>query len=195
MSKNTYLGAKTHWSLQKRGVNDSVVLQDLPTTTDLRSRLILRVVRILNLLTDWLSNQEKHVWCPTTQNFVPIINALFLFRPNWRSRWHTLPETNIAPKNGWLEYYFPIGEFQKTGDMTPPPTCHLHLRKLNMNQQFKHILSESLWESKLMKPYFVGGWHWRGPPSIPMTSSSRKSCCPKLSFEWGWTTTIWQRFY
>ena len=22
----------------------------------------------------------------------------------------TLPETNIAPKKGWLEYYFPIGE-------------------------------------------------------------------------------------
>ena len=22
----------------------------------------------------------------------------------------TLPETNIAPKNGWLEDYFPIGE-------------------------------------------------------------------------------------
>ena len=22
----------------------------------------------------------------------------------------TLPETNIAPKNGWLEYYLPIGE-------------------------------------------------------------------------------------
>ena len=22
----------------------------------------------------------------------------------------TLPETNIAPKDGWLEYYFPIGE-------------------------------------------------------------------------------------
>ena len=21
----------------------------------------------------------------------------------------TLPKTNIAPKNGWLEYYFPIG--------------------------------------------------------------------------------------
>ena len=21
----------------------------------------------------------------------------------------TLPETSIAPKNGWLEYYFPIG--------------------------------------------------------------------------------------
>ena len=23
---------------------------------------------------------------------------------------NTLPETNIAPGNGWLEYYFPIGE-------------------------------------------------------------------------------------
>ena len=23
---------------------------------------------------------------------------------------NTLPETNIAPKNGWLEYYFPIGK-------------------------------------------------------------------------------------
>ncbi len=23
---------------------------------------------------------------------------------------YTFPETNIAPKNGWLEYYFPIGE-------------------------------------------------------------------------------------
>ena len=22
----------------------------------------------------------------------------------------TPPETNVAPKNGWLEYYFPIGE-------------------------------------------------------------------------------------
>ncbi len=22
----------------------------------------------------------------------------------------TLPETNIAPENGWLEYYVPIGE-------------------------------------------------------------------------------------
>ena len=22
----------------------------------------------------------------------------------------SLPETNIAPENGWLEYYFPIGE-------------------------------------------------------------------------------------
>ncbi len=22
---------------------------------------------------------------------------------------YTLPETNIAPTNGWLEYYFPIG--------------------------------------------------------------------------------------
>ena len=27
-----------------------------------------------------------------------------------KNRPDTLPETNIAPKNGWLEYYFPIGE-------------------------------------------------------------------------------------
>ncbi len=26
---------------------------------------------------------------------------------NWS---YTLPETNIAPENGWLEYYFPIGK-------------------------------------------------------------------------------------
>ena len=25
-------------------------------------------------------------------------------------RKYTLPETNISPENGWLEYYFPIGE-------------------------------------------------------------------------------------
>ncbi len=29
--------------------------------------------------------------------------------PNTFSGLDTLPETNIAPKNGWLEYYFPIG--------------------------------------------------------------------------------------
>ena len=27
-----------------------------------------------------------------------------------RPKWCTLPETNIAPENGWLEYYFPIGK-------------------------------------------------------------------------------------
>ena len=26
-----------------------------------------------------------------------------------RRNWNTLPETNIASENGWLEYYFPIG--------------------------------------------------------------------------------------
>ena len=26
------------------------------------------------------------------------------------ARHPTLPKTNIAPTNGWLEYYFPIGE-------------------------------------------------------------------------------------
>ena len=27
----------------------------------------------------------------------------------------TLPETNIAPENGWLEYYFPFGMFYFQG--------------------------------------------------------------------------------
>ncbi len=27
---------------------------------------------------------------------------------NWSEP--TLPETNLAPKNGWLEYYFPVGD-------------------------------------------------------------------------------------
>ena len=32
-------------------------------------------------------------------------------RKSWdQEKWVTLPETNIAPKNGWLEYYFPIGK-------------------------------------------------------------------------------------
>ena len=29
--------------------------------------------------------------------------------PNWDDLPSTLPKTNIAPENGWLEYYFPIG--------------------------------------------------------------------------------------
>ena len=29
----------------------------------------------------------------------------------------TLPETNIAPENGWLEYYFPIGMAYFSGAM------------------------------------------------------------------------------
>ena len=33
------------------------------------------------------------LWCPNLSKFATI----------------TLPETNIAPKNGWLEYYFPFG--------------------------------------------------------------------------------------
>ena len=32
-----------------------------------------------------------------------------LFQTESQTRKSTLPETNTAPKNGWLEYYFPIG--------------------------------------------------------------------------------------
>ncbi len=31
------------------------------------------------------------------------------FRLRWQNQEHTLPETNIAPENRWLEYYFPFG--------------------------------------------------------------------------------------
>ena len=39
----------------------------------------------------------------------------------------TLPETNIAPKNGWLEYYFPIG-FRPIfrGELLVSGRVHLH---------------------------------------------------------------------
>ena len=30
--------------------------------------------------------------------------------PAGKNIFGTLPETNIASENGWLEYYFPIGE-------------------------------------------------------------------------------------
>ncbi len=30
--------------------------------------------------------------------------------PFIQNKTSTLPKTNIAPTNGWLEYYFPIGE-------------------------------------------------------------------------------------
>ncbi len=33
-----------------------------------------------------------------------------LYASRTHRHWFTLPETNIAPENGWLEYYFPIGE-------------------------------------------------------------------------------------
>ena len=36
---------------------------------------------------------------------------------------NTLPQTNIAPKNGWLEYYFPIGEAYFQGQ------CHVSFRE------------------------------------------------------------------
>ncbi len=42
-------------------------------------------------------------WLPSVFLFVPdLFYALRIYI--------TIPETNIAPKNGWLEYYFPIGK-------------------------------------------------------------------------------------
>ena len=38
------------------------------------------------------------------------LSHMSFFIKSMAYKWHTLPETNIAPENGWLEYYFPIGE-------------------------------------------------------------------------------------
>ena len=40
---------------------------------------------------------------------------------------NTLPETNIDPTNGWLEYYFPIGEayFQGLRTLVSGRVVHL----------------------------------------------------------------------
>ena len=59
-----------------------------------------------------------HFW-PNMSGWFHSLNAasgdsfqapLFFQRKTQQQRKHTLPESNIAPKNGWLEYYFPIGE-------------------------------------------------------------------------------------
>ena len=39
-----------------------------------------------------------------------IISEKHMIKIPLQQRNGTLPETNIAPENGWLEYYFPIGE-------------------------------------------------------------------------------------
>ena len=46
-------------------------------------------------------SQGRQPWCTVEMDiFAWTCGKLHTF---------TLPETNIAPKNGWLEYYFPIG--------------------------------------------------------------------------------------
>ena len=41
---------------------------------------------------------------------IPASNMAMFGNDSLNFRVSTLPETNIAPKNGCLEYYFPIGE-------------------------------------------------------------------------------------
>ena len=40
----------------------------------------------------------------------PLIRGVALGGGPAKIPMNTLPKTNIAPTNGWLEYYFPIGE-------------------------------------------------------------------------------------
>ena len=58
-------------------------------------------VQLLRLL------EEDEIHGPVSFKFFfqnHVVNQLFFFVKC------TLPKTNIAPTNGWLEYYFPIGE-------------------------------------------------------------------------------------
>ena len=48
----------------------------------------------------------------------------------------TLPETNIAPEKGWLEYYFPIG-------FRPIFRCVLVSFREGINPPFFHLFSGS----------------------------------------------------
>ena len=47
---------------------------------------------------------------PRSKGFIQPLRSHELCKPLWKM--YTLPETNIAPENGWLEYYFPIGFWQ-----------------------------------------------------------------------------------
>ena len=47
--------------------------------------------------------------CPLNwmSKLILILMYIYIYKYDYT---YTLPETNIAPTNGWLEYYFPIGE-------------------------------------------------------------------------------------
>ena len=58
----------------------------------------------------WISSSQKnilrfHVEFQECRRWSTLFDKRF-----YRDEDITLPETNIAPTNGWLEYYFPIGE-------------------------------------------------------------------------------------
>ena len=43
-------------------------------------------------------------------SFCMLLSHLYHLQCQYIEQHVTLPETNVAPENGWLEYYFPIGE-------------------------------------------------------------------------------------
>ena len=78
----------------------------------------------------------------------------------------TLPETNIAPENGWLEYYFPIGDacFQgrlplvsgRVKQRSPQEVCSAGCLSLGMSRgKKKNSTSLKLRASLQLKMY---GW-------------------------------------
>ncbi len=71
------------------------------------SNLVPVVVFIFSYVNVW----SQWFLSYTELEFVHIIVYLMLLGTEFSFRaLDTLPKTNIAPTNGWLEYYFPIGE-------------------------------------------------------------------------------------
>ena len=62
--------------------------------------LIEKLPRAVEMSREYVPPRKKKVTPPK-------FKSLPLKNDGWKI---TLPETNIAPENGWLEYYFPIGK-------------------------------------------------------------------------------------
>ena len=58
----------------------------------------------------------------------------------------TLPETNIAPENGWLEDYFPFGK------------AYFQVRLLLVSGRVWPLLGRMVVSNPFIGPYFLGGW-------------------------------------
>ena len=69
----------------------------------------------------------------------------------------TLLETNIAPKNGWLEYYFPIGEAAML------VSGGLHLSFLGVQSEGCRFGPESSRQTLVNHQYLDPAWYhlWR----------------------------------
>ncbi len=78
----------------------------------------------------------------------------------------TLPETNIAPENWWLEYYFPIGE------------AYFQVRTASFREgnNYGSVCNHTYWKQD--------GLHWKNP--------SKTFCTPGLPVFICWNAFPWR---